>query len=1068
MPDTSENMNLIGKVSYFFAVNRPLSFLVLFVALFFGLLAFVLTPKQYNPEIIRPAFSISIAYEGATQQEAIDRVVYELVEKIIAVPGVEDVFTEVSDDARVQTTVIFEVGYEATQAKVDLLSQIEQHEYLARGFIQKPQIIEINPETIPVLQVVFGSDTMSIGEVRAQVVSLTHQLTNIDAVSGVEVISGYTPALILLTDPVAMATQQVSVSDVLRVLRDGQTRFQSAGFVGEKNKVSFTLDGRAASAAEVGALQIRKGLQIRDIALVYEGTSVDTGYVLHDTALNDPSEVVVLAVSKVEGSSAPVVTEEIRDVINAAVQTDKFKNLSYVVVGDDGATAQAEIFGLTWNLVTSIAIVVSVLLLFLSFRTAAVVFIAIPVTLLIVFAIGYLFDQTINRITLFALILSLGLLVDSAIVVVENIYEHLRRASEQTISATREIIIAKAVQEVGVGLLLSAVTSVIVFLPMRYITGMMGPYMGPIAFFVPLALVVSFVVAIVVVPFVATSILHTNQHKSTFATFIDRAMQRTTALYQRILSRILYSRAAQKKILLGALTVFIVSLALPMSGLVHFQMLPRADRDQLYVYVDAQVDTPTEYTREIAADISNLFTEDPDVVSVQQFIAQAPALDFNGMFKGAQNRFYSYQATMRVNLVSVDNRKRSSTAITTDLRSKLAEAYPEYVSKTRFIEEPPGPPVRATLVAKVTADTAEVQRAFAETMYTFFGSVEGVVDRYSSKNAPVGRIVYTLNRDKAQLYDVPVSSITESLRLIGGSIEATEYLASDAGEFTPVVLTLPYDYTNEPADIAHIRVRAGDGSFVPITSVIDTRYEENVSRVSFERTQSFTYVTGEVQDRSIVYVVIESMYKLIRGEVAGYTVTDWNLFSMQLTDASGAQLGLHWGGEWEMTLENFRDLGIAMGVALLLVYVVLVAKYNSFSKPAYILVTIPLGLVGILWGFFLIDSLFNIYLTATALIGFIALIGLVVNNAIIYLEYVEQSEKKGLSFEESLLAAGEARLRPIFLTSLTTVLGSLVIVNDPVWSGLAWAIIFGLSLSTLLTLVIYPTLLAYFHTPEKL
>jgi len=268
-----------------------------------------------------------------------------------------------------------------------------------------------------------------------------------------------------------------------------------------------------------------------------------------------------------------------------------------------------------------------------------------------------------------------------------------------------------------------------------------------------------------------------------------------------------------------------------------------------------------------------------------------------------------------------------------------------------------------------------------------------------------------------------------------------------------------------PNAILELPIAAKDG-MVPLGSVVSADQVLRPGGLYLEDATPVTYVTAEVADRSIVYVVIEAMYMLLNGGLSDYSVASWNLLSMELQNDAGESFSLYWGGEWEMTLENFRDLGIAMGVALMLVYAVLVAQYNQFAKPAYILVTVPLGLVGILWGFFMLDTLFGIYLTATALIGFIALIGLVVNNAIIYLEYVEQAEKRGLSFRDALLAAGSARLRPIFLTSLTTILGSLTIASDPVWSGLAWAIVFGLSLSTILTLVMYPILLVYFTHKE--
>lgn len=1067
MFEQNTDMNIVGKISHFFTVNRPLSLLVLLTAIVFGVISFLLTPKQYNPEIIRPAFVVTLSYAGATTDEALERVVYELVEKVYAVPGVDDVYTEIVDGAHITTTVIFTVGYDKTKAKVDLLTQLEQHSFLAQGFISTPHVMEINPESIPVLQVVFGSAHLDIASLREKVILLSHELSNSNDVSDVSVVGGYLSALVVAVDPDKLLLHNVTLQDVAEALRGSAQRSVLQGYESDTHAMQVVFDSRAQSPDDIGSLQIKNNVRIRDIASVYEGTAGKRSYVFHETKGQQPQEVVMLSVSKVEGTSAPLVTSAIHSKIDALLERDTYHDLTYKIVGDDGNTAQKAIQGLTSNLITSILIVGLVLLLFLSVRASAVVLVAVPLTLLIVFGFGFLFDQTINRVTLFALILSLGLLVDSAIVVVENIYVHLLRASEGVARATRELIIAGAVHEVGTGLLLSTLTSVIVFLPMYFITGMMGPYMGPIAFFVPTALIVSLLVAIVVTPFIASLIIRTDEKRLRLTTFVDTYMQRIITTYVTFLRYILHNRTRQKRILIGVSILFAVSLLLPATGLVHFQMLPKADRDQFYVYIDTPVDTATEKTREVSTTISNVLLEDEKIDSIQHFVAEAPIVDFNGMFKGAQNRVGEYQTTLRVNLMTSDARNISSTDIVADARKRMATAHPEFVPYVRFVEEPPGPPVRATFVARVFSENQEVQTHASKALLELIGSVEGVVDRYTSQESSVGKIQYSFEYEKAEPLGVSPQSVAETIRLLNGPIPVTEYLASDTGEYTPILVTLPGEFRDEPADSAHLKVRTDTGSLIPIESVLRKAYMERNSKVYLERTQQLVYVTSEVENRSIVYVILETMYRSIKGELDGFRVTSWNLFSMELQDTSNNVVTIAWGGEWEMTLENFRDLGVAMGVALLLVYTVLVAQYRSFSRPAYILITVPLGLIGILWGFFLLDSFFGITLTATALIGFIALIGIVVNNAIMFNEHVTQTRHHASSFHDALIAAGEARLRPILLTSLTTILGSLTIASDPVWSGLAWSIVFGLSLSTTLTLVIYPTLLAFFE-PQKI
>lgn len=1059
---THQPLNIIGSLSHFFAERKPLSLLIFISVILFGLLAFILTPKQYNPEIVRPAFVVSLQYQGATAAEAERRVVYELMEKVTTVPGVDEVTAQVTDGAQVNMTVIFDVGYDKEKAKVDLTSQLTEHQYLARGFIGAPSILEINPETIPVMQVVFSSPDQPIAVVKESVTALAQSLNTVQGVSDVSVVGGYDTQLVVELDPARLAAAGVTVGQVSGVLQSSQTRYVLNSLMTDTCTLPVVVDGRTTSAAAIGDLLIGDGIRVRDVAAVYEGTAADRAYTLYSAPGVPATEVVVLSVAKVEGTSAPVVTGAVRDALADRVSTPAFQDLSYTIVADDGVMAQHEINGLTINLITSILIVAVVLLLFLSARSAAVVLVAIPTTLLIVFGLGLLFDQTINRITLFALILSLGLLVDSATVVVENIYTHLKEHAREPRGLKRERIIAGAVDEVGVGLLLSTVTSVVVFLPMLYITGMMGPYMGPIAFFVPVALIVSLVVAITITPFVATHLIDAHERPTRLGAAASRVMDRLTELYRRTLSYVLVRRAVQRTILLSALGLFLVILILPLSGLVHFQMLPKADRDQFYVYLDLPVGTAVERTAAVADSMQTVIEADPAVTSIQSFVAIAPVVDFNGMFKGAGMRTAPQQATLRVNLTPTSERTESSTDIAMAVRAHIAHTLPAVAPYVRIMEEPPGPPVRATLVAKVHSANTVTQAAFAAALYQQYEATEGVVDRYTSAEAPIGRTVYQIDHTALAHYNVRLDSVLEVVSVIAGPIEVVEYQAGSSVEYTPIVLSVPPEWRDTPADITQLTVQSQTGEPVSLAALVTESYELRPQTEYFEDGTTVSYVTGEVAGRSIVYVVIDLIWSITHGALADYTVTDWNLFDIDLVSTDGVPVSLTWGGEWEMTLENFRDLGLAMLVALALVYGVLVAQYNNFATPAYILVTVPLGLIGILWGFFVLDTVFGILLTATALIGFIALIGIVVNNAIIFLEYVEQARAHGMAYVDALVAAGGARLRPIILTSLTTILGSLTIASDPVWSGLAWAIVFGLSLSTILTLVMYPIMLVYF------
>lgn len=1059
--------NFIAAISHFFAENKSLSYLLLVSIAIFGAVSFVAMPKQYNPEIIRPAFVVSFVYEGTTPDVTLDRVGYELVQKLQVVPGVEDIYTKISDGSIVMSTVMFEVGYDKAQAKVDLLTQLQSHSYLASGAVTNLNISEINPETIPVMQLVFSSNSATVSTVREQVLSLRGAVLAVPNVSDLTVVGGESSVLLVEVDPSAMLARDISLETIKAVLASASMRISEGGVEGAEGSVKLVLEATAKTASELGELPLSNSVKLREVALIYAGVNPQHSYTWYANKEVAPTEVVMLAVSKREGSSAPVVTKAVKAAIDDKLMMPEFKDLSYEIVSDDGVVASSEISGLTSNLISSILIVGAVLFLFLSTRAALVVLITVPLTFLSVLGIGLLAGESMNRITLFALILSLGLLVDAAIVVVDNIYDHLKRAHAAGRTVSLPSVARGAVREVGVGLVLSALTSVVVFLPMNYITGMMGPYMGPIAFFVPMALIASLVIAIVLTPFIAINLLKHDEQDNPVSAFFRRQLETLTKWYTKLLHKIAYQAGFRKKLLGLVLGVFLLSLLLPAFGLVHFQMLPKADRNQFYVYVDTPTGTSRDETNRFSQKVADVLLSHSEVKTVEAFVAGAPIVDFNGLFKGAPGRTEKDQATIRVDLTSTTERDISSTAIASEVRELFMSELGPQASFVRIMEEPPGPPVAATFEAKLKSADSETLQKLNTELRTLLSETNGIVDGYTSVEVGVEEIVYSLNREAVASYGLSSPLLIDWYRLANAPLLVSEYVAGESGERQGLYLTLPKEYRQSPAALESIPVRANSGD-TTLGALLNKEYRVLNDALYLEQAKPVEYVTAEVEGRSIVYVMIEMLKKIISGELKSFSVSDWSLFEMTLETSDGKTATITWGGEWEMTLENFRDLGIAMAVALFLVYAVLVAQYGSFSVPGFILVTVPLGLIGIFSGFLFLDQFFGIYLTATALIGFIALIGIVVNNAIIFLEYVEQAVKEGVSYADALIAAGTVRLRPILLTSLTTVLGSLTIASDPVWSGLAWSFVFGLSLSTLLTLVVLPAVLLHFKDESSM
>jgi len=1038
--------------------------LVMVVAIVGGILGFVLTPKQYNPEIIRPAFIVEIAYPGGTVDEGFTLVATELVDKVTALDGVDEVTVQVHDGAHIAAVVIFDVGFSKDTAKVSLQTQLAQHSYLAQGTIQQPSLRELNPDEVPVLTVRLTSDRLPLTEVRSQALRLSHILTNVQDVASAEVHGGYTPALVVEVLPDELARTQLSTSDVLRVVEQASNEYPLIALHDGSRRIVVDIENSSVSPDTLAEVGLTDTVRLGDVARIYRGTEEVESYVLHQAHGGAIEDAVLMSFAKREGASAPVVTQAIREELDMLLKQERFADVSYVVVNDDGVMASAEITGLMKNLLTSILIVAAILVLFLSQRSALVVGLSIPFTMLIVFALGYLFGETINRITLFALILSLGLLVDAAIVVVEAVYARAR-----TVQTLQERVhtVVDAVNSVGVGLFLSMLTSIVVFMPMNYITGMMGPYMGPISFFVPAALVVSFLVAVTVMPYLALVLIRHEQTPGLAARIGSWLMSAVSSRYEKTLTWLRATRRNQRTVLVGAGVLFVVALLIPVAEMVHFQMLPKADRDQYFIQLDMPAGTDVVRTRMAAEQLAALAQQDSQVRSVQLFVAEPQVLDFNGMFKGAHLRTQPHQATLRVNLTPHTTRSESSTDIVETARARfLASAASASVETVKFIEDPPGPPVLATFVAEVSSADERLRDQATRDLDTLVRTTRGVVDVDTSIENPYARLTLTVDHAAARAYGVTVSAIYDALLLVGAPQQAGQHHADGYVEFAPVEVRMPRGVYQNTGDLSVITVRSATGSAIPLESLVHLEYVPSREPIRSEGTVVTRYITAETEGRPIVYVMLDVMKALRKDGLGNLTVESWNLFGMTLVSEEGVEVQLTWGGEWEMTLENFRDLGLAMMAALFLVYTILVAQYHNFKTPGLILITVPLGLVGILAGFSILDVVADIPLTATALIGFIALIGIVVNNAIILLERFEQAQADGMEYEDALVDAATSRLRPILLTSLTTVLGSLTIAFDPVWSGLAWAIVFGLSLSTVLTLVILPSMLLYTRREE--
>lgn len=1061
-------LNFAGRITRFFLYNRPLTILILLGIILSGLAAYQSTAKQYNPTIVLPAFQVEVDYPGATAQEVENFVTRELEEKIGEIEGVDKLYSRSIDGGKSIVTVLFKVGENLEDSEIKLTQKLADNQNQRTFTMQAPIIKSIDPESVPLLTFGFFSSTQTQNELRALVFKIMTELQRVPDVANLEIHGGESQSMQVILDSAKMKASDVSVTQIKAAIEASNFQSPLGSLRDGLSRNLIEIAGTLQSPEEAKKIIIAPGLQLQDIAIVRNGYQEKTSFVSVSARTPEAStlnqESVFISVAKRKGSNAIAVSRETQRALKKVLQQTKFKNITLHVFRDEGNVAKKAINGLSKNLFTSLIIVSLVLWGVLGGRAATVVAIAIPLTISLVFVMGQLFGESINRITLFALILSLGLLVDSATVIVENIHRHY------ALGKAKKEAIVEAVNEVGIGLFISTLTSVIVFLPTSQISGMMGEYMGPLSFFVPMALIMSLLVAYILTPFLADLLLPVSHQNDTPKTTKYSFFNRLSLWYGHWLAIHLgaENKVRKTRFLRTIFIAFFIVLLFPVFKLVHFKMLPAADKEHFSVSIDLPEGTDTPQTEKVAQWISNQLLANEAVQSVQIFTGVPAVTDFNGLLKGSNLRQAPHLASLRVNLNAPHDRQINSAALVKKLRTTINQnrltdtsALKPWLTQAnlKFVEDPPGPPVRSTLEIKIKGPDRTVLENIATQLETLLPNIKGVVDIDSTIEYPALKTVLKVDNEKASLSGVSVAEIKNTLTAILDPVIISQYHLKDQNEVTVIEFSVKSDQKDQLQDLNEIYIPNNQKVMVPLLSVVKVENQRTTPTLYTDERYPVVYVSSEMAGRSVVYAVLDLIGPLKKIHFPNDAqLTSWNLFGFTFTDAQAQEYQIQWGGEWKMTVENFRDLGTAMLIAFALIYIVLVAQFTSFKKPLFIMVTMPLGFIGILPGFALLDAGWGIFLTATSLIGFIALMGIVVNNAIMYLEYLELLLSQGMPLKPALITTGQTRLRPILLTSATTVLGNLTIASDPVWSGLAWSIVFGLSLSAVLTLGIFPLL----------
>jgi len=1052
-------MGIAGRVARAF-LNSKLTPLLAIASLGLGALGLLATPREEEPQISVPMVDVIVAMPGAGPKEIETRVVRPLERRMSALPGVEHVYA-MSGDGYAMVTVRFRVGEDQERSVVRvharLQSDMDEIPYGVLPPIVKPHAID----DVPILTLTLHGGGYDQDQLRQVALHVEDEIRTVGDVAATSVIGGHPREISVRLSPSRLAAAGVTPGEVAQALQAANARLQ-AGEYGSANAVYRVTAGNAlGTAGDVGRVVVtaRGGapVYVASVADVREGFGEPDNYVAH--VVGDYADAAVtITVAKRPGSNATRVAESVMERVEAARSRLMPAGVDFAVTRNYGETAADKAAELIVHLLIATVSVTVLVGLFLGWREALVVLVAVPVTLALTLFAYYALGYTLNRITLFALIFSIGILVDDAIVVVENIYRHLQLGRSNAEDAAVE-----GVDEVGNPTILATLAVIAAILPMAFVSGMMGPYMRPIPVGASVAMLASLGVAFIVTPWLALKLLRGHvkplAHPPEGREHEPEESSRVAKIYVAIMTPLMDRRSLRHKFYAAVVILLVASVGLLGVRAVQVKMLPFDNKSEFQVVLDFPQGTSLETSQAAAREVAGYLSGVPEVVNTQVYAGVGAPFNFNGLVRHYFMRRGANVADLQVNLKPKGDRLRQSHAIAVSVRPSIDSIARRFGGNAKVAEIPPGPPVMSTLVAEVYAPTDSLRVAAAEEVRRIMSSTPGVVDVDWSIDAPGGVRRLRVDRVRAAQDGASVEQIARTVFVALEGTPATATASREAREGVAVVPRLALaDRSSELALLAvPVPTALGPrplGRYVTVDSltVESKRMRRNL--------RSLVYVTGDVAGtiEAPVYAILAMNARLDSVRIAGAKITRYNAVQPDRLD----EVALKWDGEWQVTIEVFRDLGIAFAIVLVLIYVLVVGWFQSFTIPLVIMAPIPLTLIGILPG----HALAGAFFTATSMIGMIALAGIIVRNSILLVDFIQLAQARGRSLTDAVLEAGAVRFRPIALTAAAVVVGGLVMVLDPIFQGLAVALISGAIVATLLTMVVVPLLYWELQRPK--
>ncbi len=1062
-PQKKHALGIAGGVAKAF-ITSPISLLLIIAFLVIGMLGLQITPRQEDPQVSVPMVDIFVSYPGASAKEVESQIARPLEGIMSEITGVENVYS-MSARGQAMVTVQFTVGEDYNESIVKLHDKLEANKGSmpsgTRGFLVKPKGVD----DVPSVTLTLWSNEVDDASLRLVALDVLQSLREVANTSQSFIVDGRYDQLLIEILPERLATYGVSLDQVANTIRMANSE-RNAGAIEPGNKVVTIVTGSfLKNADDVNRLMVavvdNRPVYVRDVAVVKEGPNETTRLVTYYTGKASTSEeeavgaaAVTIAIAKKHGSNGVQVSEAILEKVEALKGHSIPDNINVAVTRDYGASAKEKVNHLLKKLVIATLIVTALVWLFLGWRASTVVLIIIPIVLTTTVFSAWALGLTIDRVSLFALIFSIGILVDDAIVVVENIYRRWLMADSLDIDTAVD-----AVREVGNPTIIATFTVIAALLPMGFVSGMMGPYMSPIPVLGSVAMLISLFAAFAFTPWLTNKLKPNIDQLRDAAEKEHKQAEMMDRFYRRIIIPMIQKPKKGKLFLYGIIAVFFVSVLLfyP-TKLVRVKMLPLDNKPEFNVTVNFPEGTALPITANLINELSSHLKEIEEVTALQTYAGTASPFNFNGLVRHSYLRSRAWQGDIQVQLIDKSDRDRSSHEIADDVRKALTPIAKEAGARIEVIEMPPGPPVLQTIVAEIYGPSAEVRRKFAEDMRLKFEEAENIADVDNFIEAPHDILRFKVDADKAQRNGISVEDINRTLEMAMGGYILGDIKKGKLIDPTPIVMQVPLGVRSDIYRLVQLPVTSKTGVTIPLAELGAFYSEPEDQPIFHKNLRPVEFVTGEGVGKfaAPVYAQFEVQDLLAaendgKGYKIGETVVTGGHWLG--TPKSDEEVSFEWGGEWTVTFETFRDMGIAFMAALVLIYMLIVAQFGNLILPAIVMAPIPLTLIGIVPGHWIMGADFS----ATSMIGFIALAGIIVRNSILLVDFSREAVmEKGMSVIDAVIHSCEARTRPIAITALALMGGSSVIVSDPIFQGMGVSLIFGGLVSTILTLLVIP------------